>query len=101
MRGLAVLFLLLLCGMPASAQEVTADTQKDFWCGVALDLASRDVPADAAPEVHQVVGPYKAGAQMLLGRARSAHLEAGYTDEAFAALEADKEQEIIAQLSAT
>ena len=99
-RLLALLPALLLC-TPCLAQEVSAGTATDLWCGIALTLAVRDVPADAAPEVLNEVGPYKAGAELLMGRAKSAHLEAGYTEEAFVLYLAAEEAEIAKQLAST
>jgi hypothetical protein len=98
---LALLLPALLLGTACLAQEVTSDTATDLWCGIALTLATRDVPADAAPEVLKEVGPYKTGAELLMGRAKSAHLEAGYTEEAFVAYLATQEAEVIKELAST
>jgi hypothetical protein len=101
MRRLAVLLAALALASPAPAQEIPEATAKDFWCGIAFDMASRDVPADAAPEVLSVTTPYKTGAETLLGRAKAIYLESGYTEEAFAALRTETEAEIAAQLAST
>jgi hypothetical protein len=101
MRRLLVLLPALVLATAAAAQDIPQATAKDFWCGVAFDLAARDVPADAAPEVLSVTDPYKKGAERLIGRSRIAHLEAGYTDEAFDALKVKTEATIAAELAST
>ena len=67
----------------------------------AFTLAVRDVPDSAAPEIKAVTEPYRAGADMLVGRARAAYLEFGYTEEAFGELLAETEAEVDAVLSST
>jgi hypothetical protein len=99
-RLAALLPALLLC-TPCLAQEVSADAAKDLWCGIALTLAVKDVPADASPEVLNEVGPYQKGAELLMGRSKSAHLEAGFTEEAFVVYLAAEEAEIVKQLAST
>jgi hypothetical protein len=101
MRCLAVLLAALALAGPSFGQEISAETRKDLWCGIAFDLAARDVPADAAPEVLSVTTPYKEGAVTLIGRARAIHLESGYTEEAFEALRLETEAEIAAELAAS
>lgn len=101
MRRLVLLASALCLTFPAFGQEIPEATAKDFWCGIAFDLAARDVPADAAPEVLAVTEPYKTGAETLIGRSKAAYLESGYTEEAFDALKVDTEAEILAQLSST
>lgn len=98
MRRLAVCLVALALAVPAFGQEIPGDTRKDLWCGIAFDLAARDVPEDAAPEVLSVTTPYKEGAATLIGRAKAVHLESGYTEEAFEALRAETEVEIAAEL---
>ncbi|HEY9011171.1 MAG TPA: hypothetical protein VIN06_09140 [Devosia sp.] len=101
MRRLLLAFPLVLATFGALAEEVSAEVRKQFWCGVAFDLAARDVPEDAAPEVLAVTTPYKTGAGTLIGRARVAYLEAGYTEEAFEALRAETEARVLAELART
>lgn len=101
MRRLLVLAALSLLATPLAAQEIAEATSKDFWCGVAFDLAARDVPSDAAPEVRTVTDPYKQGAQRLIGRAKASYLESGYTEEDFETLHAQTETDIAAQLAST
>ena len=101
MRRLAVLLAALALAGPTFGQEISAETRKDFWCGIAFDLAARDVPADAAPEVLSITTPYKKGAVTLVGRAKAVHLESGYTEEAFEALRLETEAEIAAELAGT
>lgn len=101
MRRLAVLLAALALAGSAHGQDIPEATTKDLWCGVAFDLAARDVPADAAPEVLTVTEPYKKGAEMLIGRAKAIHLESGYTEEAFDALRIETEATITAELAST
>jgi hypothetical protein len=101
MRRLLVLAVCLLCAGLAQAQDVKPSIEVDLWCGVAFDLAVRDVPETAAPEVKSVTDPYRAGADMLLGRARAAYLEIGLTDDGFADLLSDTEDEVTRQLAST
>jgi len=101
MRRLAVLLAALVLAGPGFGQEVPEASRKDFWCGVAFSMAARDVPANAAPEILAVTDPYKKGAELLVGRSRSAHLEAGYTEEAFDALVTRTEADIADELSST
>lgn len=101
MRRLLFALPLALAASGVLGQEVSAEIRRDFWCGVAFDLAARDVPENAAPEVLAVTTPYKAGAETLIGRARVAYLEAGYTEEAFEALRAETETRVLAELGRT
>lgn len=107
MRLASVFALLLIASAPALAQDVPdvqdvpAAREQDLWCGAAFTLAVRDVPDAAAPEVKTVTEPYRLGAEMLVGRARAAYLEFGYTEEAFVELLAETEAEVEAALSST
>jgi hypothetical protein len=101
MRRLAVLLAALALASPALGQDIPGDTSRDLWCGIAFDMASRDIPADAAPEVLTVTTPYKEGAATLLGRAKAVYLESGFTEEAFEALRAETEAEIATELAST
>lgn len=107
MRLASVFALLLIASNPALAQDVPepqdvpAAREQDLWCGAAFTLAVRDVPDSAAPEIKAVTEPYRAGADMLVGRARAAYLEFGYTEEAFGELLAETEAEVDAVLSST
>jgi hypothetical protein len=101
MRRLLCVAALIVCAAPAAAQDVPEPTRKDFWCGIAFDMAARDVPADAAAEVLSVTDPYKKGAQTLIDRSRPVYLESGYTEEAFDALRAETETAIAAELAST
>jgi hypothetical protein len=101
MRRLLRVAALIVFAAPAIAQEVPEPARKDFWCGVAFDLAARDVPADAAAEVLSVTDPYKKGAQALIDRSKSIYLESGYTEEAFEAYRVETETTIAAELAST
>ena len=101
MRRLLCVAALVLVAAPAIGQEIPEATRKDFWCGVAFDLAARDVPEDAAAEVRSVTDPYKLGAQRLIERATPVYLESGYTEEAFTAFRAETEATIAAELAST
>ena len=101
MRRLLCVAALLVCAAPAIGQEVPEPTRKDFWCGVAFDMAARDVPVDAAAEVLSVTDPYKKGAQTLIERSRPIYLESGYTEEAFEAFRTETETAIAAELAST
>ena len=91
MRRLLCVAALIVFAAPAIAQEVPEPSRKDFWCGVAFDLAARDVPAD----------PYKKGAQTLIERSKPIYLESGYTEEAFEAYRTETETAIAAELAST
>lgn len=101
MRRLLLALPLLVAASGVMGQEISAETRKDFWCGVAFDLAARDVPDDAAPEVLAVTTPYKTGAETLIGRARMVYLESGYTEDVFEELRADTEKQVLAELGST
>lgn len=101
MRHACVLALLLTVPFPALAQDVPAAREQDLWCGAAFTLAVRDVPETAAPEIKTVTEPYRLGAEMLVGRARAAFLEFGYTEEAFVDLLAQTEAEVDKELAST
>lgn len=101
MRRLVLPLAVLILSGPAFGQDIAEETTKDLWCGIAFDLAARDVPVDAAPEVLTVTEPYRQGAQMLIGRAKAVHLESGYTEEAFEDLRVDTEAEIATELAST
>lgn len=101
MRRLSVLLFALLVAGTAHGQDVPQDASKDFWCGVAFDMAARDVPVDAAPEILAVTDPYREGAQMLIGRSKAIYLESGYTEEAFETLRAKTEADIAKELAST
>ncbi len=78
----------------ALAQTVTDDVSRQLWCGTALSIAFGEIPADIAPEEQaQATSFYEAGLA-LIALADAAHLEAGYTPEALAALKADLATEI-------
>jgi hypothetical protein len=101
MRRLAVLLAAFVLAGAAHGQDIPADTTKDLWCGIAFDLAARDVPADAAPEILSVTEPYKKGAEMLIGRAKAVYLESGLAEEAFDTLRTETEATITAELAST
>lgn len=101
MRCLLALALCLSSTSLVRAQDATAANATDLWCGVAFDLAVRDVPEAAAPEVKSVTEPYRAGAEMLIGRARAAYLETGFTEDDFNDLRSDTEQVVERELSST
>ena len=101
MRRPAVFLAALALAGSALGQDIPEETSRDFWCGIAFDMASRDIPADAAPEVLTVTTPYKEGAATLLGRAKAIYLESGVTEEAFEALRTETEAEIAAELAST
>lgn len=101
MRHAFVFALVLLAPLPVSAQDVPAAREQDLWCGAAFTLAVRDVPETAAPEIKTVTDPYRAGAEMLVGRARAAFLEFGYTEETFTDLLAQTEAEVEKELAST
>ncbi|MDB5541732.1 MAG: hypothetical protein JWQ89_3459 [Devosia sp.] len=91
---IAPLILALALPLPAEAQEVPPEARMDLWCGIALDLMTRDPPADATPEKVAAAKVYSDGAQLLVQRAIPIYLESGYTDEALAAYRADLEDSI-------
>ncbi len=101
MRRVALLLAALFLAGPVFGQEVPEASRKDLWCGLAFSMAARDVPADATPEILAVTDPYKQGAELLVDRAKAVHLESGYTEDAFDALETQTEADITAQLSST
>ena len=91
----------LLLATVVAAQEAPENAQKDLWCGLAFTIVVADVPSDATEEQKVVIRQYADGAVMLIDRATAAYLEAGFTDESFAAHRAALEPEVTKQVSAT
>jgi hypothetical protein len=73
--------LLVLLPVAALAQEVPAVAERDLWCGTALKLMTRDVPADITPEKQAAANVYAEGGQRLIDRAIPIYLESGYSSD--------------------
>src|SRR5690606_195218 len=90
---------LLLYTLPALAQSVPEPASRDLWCGIALGVVSVELPVDATEETRAMVQRFAAGSDMLIGRAAAAHLEAGYSEERFAAHLAAEQDRVAESLS--
>jgi hypothetical protein len=84
MKLLTLTIPALLLATSAMAQEVPADSVKDLWCGIAFGIVSENAPTDVTEDQKAVIQAYTDGGQMLIERAKTAHLANGYTDESFA-----------------
>ena len=92
LRVLPVLFLLL--PIAAIGQEVPVEAERDLWCGTALKLMTRDVPADITPEKQAAANIYAEGGQRLIDRALPIYLESGYAPEALDSFRARLEVQV-------
>lgn len=101
MKHYLILAAALLFATAAPAQDVSESAQRDLWCGLALDFAAGELTADAPERQQALIPRYAEGAAMLIARAAAAHLQAGLTDEGFAARRAALEAEIARQLDAS
>lgn len=84
MQRHVALALFLLAPAMAFAQTVPEDAARDLWCGVALGVIAGEAPADLPAERRDLVARFAEGGALLIDRARTAHLENGYTEEQFA-----------------
>jgi hypothetical protein len=84
MKRLLILLPVLLLTTAAAAQEVAEESAKDLWCGIAFGIITAEAPADATAEQQAMIQQFSEGGTMLVDRARTAHLESGFTDESFA-----------------
>lgn len=100
MRFAVAIPLVLLAGA-ALAQDVPEETAKDLWCGIAFGIISSDAPVDVTAEQQGIIDAYRAGGDELVGRARTAHLERGFTEESFAGRVASLTIDVTAQVNAT
>ncbi len=97
-RLLALLPALLL---PAAvlAQDVPEAARKDLWCGIAFGIIAADLPADASAENKAIGEQFAGGSETLVARAATAHIEAGYSEAAFAAYKAEQDAAVAANMS--
>ena len=86
--------LVLLLPVVAVAQEVPLEAERDLWCGTALKLMTRDMPADITPEKQAAANVYAEGGQRLIDRAIPIYLESGYAPEALESLRARLEGQV-------
>ena len=86
--------LLMLMPIAAVAQEVPLEAERDLWCGTALKLMTRDVPADTTPEKQAAANIYAEGGQRLIDRAIPIYLESGYSPEALESFRARLEGQV-------
>lgn len=101
MKRLMALLPAVLLSAAAFAQEAPEAAKMDLWCGIAFNIVASDIPSDATEEQKTVVKQYTDGAQMLIGRATAAHMEAGYDEAGFAAHKAEREARVTAQVNVT
>lgn len=92
MKRLLVLLPALLLPTAVVAQEVPDTARKDLWCGIAFGIISAEAPADASDGDKVLLQQFAEGSTMLIERATSAHLAAGYDTAGFAAYKAEQEQ---------
>jgi|JI10StandDraft_1071094.scaffolds.fasta_scaffold2590259_1 hypothetical protein len=100
MKYLAVLPLLLLAGA-ASAQDVPEQTAMDLWCGIAFGIVSSDAPVDVTAEQQGIIDQYRQGGEQLVAKAKTAHLESGFTEESFASRLETLKADVVVQVNAT
>lgn len=101
MKRLMALVPAVLFSTVALAQEVPEAARMDLWCGIAFNVVAADTPPDATEEQKAVVRQFTDGAQLLIDRATTAHMAAGFDEEGFAAYKAEREARVAAQLSMT
>lgn len=85
MKILLPLVPALLFASAALGQQVAEESAKDLWCSIAFGIVTADVPADVSDEQRAMVDQFANGGIMLFDRAHAVYLEAGYTEESFAA----------------
>lgn len=73
----------------ASAQSVTEDVTKQFWCGTAMVVAFSSPPPDVTEEQLAEAQEYIDAGNILIEMAVKAHLDAGFTQEAADKIRAD------------
>jgi hypothetical protein len=101
MKRLMALVPAVLLATAAFAQEAPEAAKKDLWCGIAFNIVASDIPSDATDEQKAVIEQYVAGATMLVERATTAHMEAGYDAAGFAAHKAEREAHVTTQVNMT
>jgi hypothetical protein len=84
MKHLLLLIPALLLASAASAQEVAEESSKDLWCGIAFGIITAEAPADATAEQQALIQQFTDGGLMLVDRAKTVHLDSGFTEETFA-----------------
>jgi hypothetical protein len=97
--ALAVPFVLFASA--ALAQDVPEATAKDLWCGIAFGIISSDAPVDVTEEQKGIIEAYRLGGDELVSRAKTAHLERGFTEETFAGRVESLKIDVTAQVNAT
>lgn len=101
MKRLFAAAALLLAAGPALAQDAPDAAQKDLWCGLAFGIVAAEAPSDATEEQKAIVKQFADGGQMLVDRAKAAHLQNGYTEETFAAYVEALKADVTIQVNAT
>lgn len=94
MKRLLALVPALLLPAVALAQEVPDAAKKDLWCGIAFAIISADVPADTTEENKAMAKQFAEGSGMLIDRATTAHIAAGYDEAGFATYKAEQEKHV-------
>jgi hypothetical protein len=84
MKRLFFLLPALFLATAAPAQEVAEESAKDLWCGIAFGIITAEAPTDATAEQQALIKQFSEGGVMLVDRARTAHLESGFTEESLA-----------------
>lgn len=99
MKRLMALVPAVLISAAAFAQEAPEAAKMDLWCGIAFDIISADVPADAPEETKALAKQFADGSTMLIERATTAHLAAGYDEASFAAYKTEREAYVAANMA--
>jgi len=118
MKRLLVLLPAALLAFPALAQDVPEGAYEDLWCGIAFGTAAQSAPytpedlsaaqaaGDAATEQQQqilaisaMVESFVVGGETLIAEANAAYLGAGFSAEAYDAIRAELEPQVVAQVS--
>lgn len=88
------LALVLATAQPLLAQQVSPPVARDFWCGIAFEIMTRDVPEGATGERANAARVYIEGGRLLLRRAVPILREAGYDDDALARYRRDVTEDV-------
>lgn len=100
MKPLLLAILVLVAAGSALAQDVPQEAQKDLWCGLAFTIVAADAPSDATEDQKVLIQQFADGGVSLIGKAKAAHLENGYTDETFAAYVETLKADVTSQVNA-
>lgn len=99
MNRLMALVPAVLLTTAAFAQEAPEAARMDLWCGIAFNILASGVNSAAPPETQALAKQFVEGAAMLLERATTAHLQAGYDQAGFVTYKAEREAHVAANMA--